>query len=207
MMTRFSEITLDVFIKEAGISNPMKKAECIGHGGRLRRQGRARYLSSKPVPCKDAGDIAHEDIAGARAEEGLSWIERRALLAKCLLADNLAITEGENVYPVGFDALAVGLRRHEGRLGDDAIIRKIMFAIQPLYIRHGSPGVFEALPDRLTAFDTGTVGFITRDGIEDDVVGKVFHYRVDIMAVKGVEEVVQILISHSFHSIKKQVSW
>src|SRR5690606_6286239 len=113
------------------------------------------HRRDRTAPCRSWEEWCA--IAWPCSERSVPGLQDRPVLPERLLADDLAVREGEEVAAFRLDAAAVGRRAAEGPFGDTPVAGRKMAVIDPFGIRHRRPDAAEGFGDRPGALDAVAV--------------------------------------------------
>lgn len=130
--------------------------------------------------------------SGARADSALRATGRRTVLAVGVLQRDLAVSKGEQITTMDFNASAVCPRPRERPLGNSPVPMDKMARVAPVGIGEGRPDFSEGGPHCLMARVPGAAGIRACRGFKDAVIAHERHEGIDIVTVprigKGLQD-------------------
>lgn len=121
--------------------------------------------------------------SGANPDSQPRTTERRTVLAVGVLERDLAVSKGEQIATVDFDASAVCPRSRECPLGHSPVPMDKVARVAPVGIGKGCPDLSEASPHCLTAHVPGTADVRACGCFEDTVIAHERHEGIGIVAI------------------------
>src|SRR3990167_4221391 len=121
--------------------------------------------------------------SGAQADSALWATKRRTVLAVGVFQRYLAVSKGEQITTMDFDASAVRPRSREYPLGNSSISLDEMAGVAPVSIGKGRPDFSESGPHCLTARVPGAADVWTCRGFKNTVIAHERHEGIDIVAI------------------------
>lgn len=143
--------------------------------------------------------------SGARADSALWATKRRTILAVGVFQRNLAVSKGEQITTMNFDASAVRPRSREYPLGNSSVSMDKMAGVAPVSIGKGRPDFSEGGPHCLTARVPGAADVWACGGFKNTVITHERHEGIDIVAIprigKGLQDLGGDLCIHVRHDL------